>query len=152
MQYPSGTIGPLNNWQPLQPFACVPACIKRQFAQFLSASVEAATYPTDSLCFTSASLNPLKSLQSAVAAGAVSAGTSAGVSAGVVVDSVFGASPPQAATNTSFHLRNFGYTTTPFLHLVGGTQNSSTQFDGFKVLANSGTMSGTVWVYGYQEA
>ena len=59
---------------------------------------------------------------------------------------------PQVATNTSFHLRNFGYTTTPFLHLVGGTQNSSTQFDGFKVLANSGTMSGTVWVYGYQEA
>jgi hypothetical protein len=46
----------------------------------------------------SASLNPLKSVQSAVAAGAASAGTAAGVSAGAVVVSVLGASPPQAAT------------------------------------------------------
>jgi hypothetical protein len=59
---------------------------------------------------------------------------------------------PQVATTTSMVLRQYGYTTEQFLHFVGGRQNSSTQFDGFKVLANTGTMSGTVWVYGYQEA
>jgi hypothetical protein len=59
---------------------------------------------------------------------------------------------PQVATNTAMHLRQWGYTTIPYLHLVGGSQNSSTQFDGFKILANAGTMSGTIWVYGYQEA
>jgi len=59
---------------------------------------------------------------------------------------------PQVATTTSMVLRQYGYTTQQFLHFVGGRQNSSTQFDGIKVLANTGTMSGTVWVYGYKEA
>jgi hypothetical protein len=59
---------------------------------------------------------------------------------------------PQLATTTTMVLRQFGYTTEPFLHIVGGRQNSSTQFDGLKVLANTGTISGTVWVFGYQEA
>lgn len=59
---------------------------------------------------------------------------------------------PQAATNTSMLMRNWGYTTFGILHLIGGRQNSSTQFDGFTILAAAGTMSGTVYVYGYQES
>ncbi len=77
-----------------------------------------------------------------------------------VADKDFAAAPflemeiasPQVATTTSMHLREWGYTTIPYYHLVGGSQNSSTQFDGLKVLANTGTISGTVWVFGYQEA
>jgi hypothetical protein len=59
---------------------------------------------------------------------------------------------PQVATNTAMVARQWGYTSQPFIHFIGGRQASTTQFDGFTILASSGTMSGTVWVYGYQEA
>jgi hypothetical protein len=59
---------------------------------------------------------------------------------------------PQQAVNTAFFLKNWGYTTLGIMHIVAGNQESSTQFDGFTIFTSSGTMSGTVYVYGYQEA
>jgi hypothetical protein len=59
---------------------------------------------------------------------------------------------PELATNTSMVMQTWGHTTIGNLLLIGGTQASSTQFDGFTILCSTGTMSGTVYVYGYKEA
>jgi hypothetical protein len=44
------------------------------------------------------------------------------------------------------------YTNEPFLNTFGGRNSASTQFDGFSFYPASGTITGTVFVYGYQKA
>jgi hypothetical protein len=44
------------------------------------------------------------------------------------------------------------YTNEPFLATFGGRSGASTQFDGFSFYPASGTITGTVFVYGYQKA
>jgi hypothetical protein len=60
---------------------------------------------------------------------------------------------PQAANRTSFvnQAQNRGATVVNYWSL-GGFQDSTTQFDGFTILTDSGTMSGRVRVYGYQNS
>ena len=60
---------------------------------------------------------------------------------------------PQASNRTSFvnQAQNRGATVVNYWSL-GGFQDSSTSFDGFTVLTDAGTMSGTVRVYGYQNS
>jgi hypothetical protein len=60
---------------------------------------------------------------------------------------------PHASNRTSFvnQAQNRGASVVNYWSL-GGFQDSSTSFDGFTVLTDAGTMSGTVRVYGYQNS
>ena len=39
----------------------------------------------------------------------------------------------------------------PYYRHIGGVTNNTTQYDGFSILASSGTFSGSVTVYGYRQ-
>jgi hypothetical protein len=54
-----------------------------------------------------------------------------------------------ANTLTAAVLSGFNAATTYMLAFSGGTFNSTTQFDGFSVYPDDGTITGTVRVYGY---
>ena len=60
---------------------------------------------------------------------------------------------PQTANRTSFvnQAQNRGASVVNWWS-VGGFQDSTTQFDGFTIITDSGTMTGRVRVYGYQNS
>jgi hypothetical protein len=55
---------------------------------------------------------------------------------------------PQTAARTTFFARDFG---ADYYRITSGQQYSTTQFDGFNVICASGTMTGSVKVYGYNK-
>ena len=60
---------------------------------------------------------------------------------------------PQIATSTTYQTNSYaslGGFNSAFLKLFAGNQSSTTQFDGFEVSTLSGTMTGTIKVYGYK--
>jgi hypothetical protein len=59
---------------------------------------------------------------------------------------------PQTAAVTTVVCHSFARETNPAYLAVGGYQNSTTQFDGLTLIASTGTMSGTIRVYGYQNS
>ena len=60
---------------------------------------------------------------------------------------------PQMAQRTSYQCHGQGRgTSSNNQFIMGGFQDSSTQFDGFTIRTDSGTFSGTVRVYGYQNS
>lgn len=63
LQYPIVLTGPLNNWQPAQPFGSDTSLIKRQLPQFLSGSIETGIYASANRGARSVLLKPLISLQ-----------------------------------------------------------------------------------------
>ena len=62
---------------------------------------------------------------------------------------------PQLAQATLLNVHNaamLGAATSPSLMLCGHNQSSSTQFDGFQLAPDTGTLTGTYAVYGYSKA
>lgn len=60
---------------------------------------------------------------------------------------------PQTVDKTVFIGQCFEYNnTTPNARQTGGTQDSATQFDGLLIRPSSGTISGKVFIYGYQKS
>jgi len=59
---------------------------------------------------------------------------------------------PQTATKTTILSQSLYRDTSIGINQIGGFQNSDTQFDGFTLIASTGTMSGTARVYGYQNS
>jgi hypothetical protein len=59
---------------------------------------------------------------------------------------------PQVATVTSMISQSLWHTTGLNWNALSGIQNSTTQYDGFTLTVSSGTMSGTIRVYGYQNS
>jgi hypothetical protein len=59
---------------------------------------------------------------------------------------------PNVADPTNYVSQASGATTTHFLTLMGGWQNSTTQFTGFTLFTSAGNMTGYVDVFGYQKA
>lgn len=59
---------------------------------------------------------------------------------------------PNVADPTNYVSQASGATTTHFMNLMGGWQNSTTQFTGFTLFTSSGNMTGFIDVFGYQKA
>ena len=62
---------------------------------------------------------------------------------------------PQLAQATLLNVHNaamLGAATSPSIMLCGHNQSSSTQFDGFQLAPDTGTLTGTYAVYGYSKA
>ena len=60
-------------------------------------------------------------------------------------------SPNKAEVTTYNVLGGVLIGTDPYVQTAFGFQNSTTQFTGFTILANTGTFGGTVSVYGYNK-
>ena len=65
---------------------------------------------------------------------------------------LFGPQLAQATLLNVYNAAMLGAATSPSLMLCGHNQSSSTQFDGFELLVNTGTTTGTYAVYGYSKA
>ena len=59
---------------------------------------------------------------------------------------------PNVADPTNYLCHASGATTTHFMNLMGGWQDSATQFTGFTLFTSAGNMTGFVDVFGYQKA
>lgn len=61
---------------------------------------------------------------------------------------------PYGTSAKDFHVQSSGATSAPsYAAWSGGGYNASTtQYDGFTIYPNTGTITGTVWVYGYQKS
>ena len=59
---------------------------------------------------------------------------------------------PNVADPTNYVSQASGATTTHFMNMMGGWQNSTTQFTGMTLFTSSGNMTGFVDVFGYQKA
>ena len=59
---------------------------------------------------------------------------------------------PNATRPTNYVSQASGATTTHFMNLMGGWQDSTTQFTGFTLFTSAGNMTGFVDVFGYQKA